>query len=263
MRQVNTRQIKETAMSRSTRQTKETAMSGSRSRFLGVLVVLSLAAVLAGVCPGQAQAAMYFDDFSGSGASALNGTTPDITMGAATWTAYTTGENNGFRDDGYIPEWWDGYKTATLPFVPDAGKVYTLSAVMDADPRNAENYNSDPVGITFGGGPGLKIYDNSAGEVYSTGLGGDVKEGNYGKGAITAKIVLDTTAALWEAEWFVNDVSVRGPEAYTINPTITTITLWKDWMAGSWDDLTLTPEPATLSLLFLGGLAMLRRRRAA
>lgn len=151
------------------------------------------------------------------------------------------------------------------PFVPASGNVYNLSAILNADPRNVEGYNSDPIGINFDGGPGLKIYDNSAGQVYSTGLGVDVLEGNYGKGAISIDIVLDTQPALWTVEWFVNDVSVRGPEAYAANPTITTVRLWTDYMEGSFDDLTLelVPEPATLSLLFLGGLAMLRRRRAA
>ena len=222
-----------------------------------MLVVLSLAAVLVGVCPGQAQAAIYFDDFSGSGAN-LNGTTPDITpTGTETWTADGT-----WKDNGYNAEWWNGYKAGTLPFVPDSGKVYTLSAILDADPLNSEGYNSDPIGIGFGGGPGFAFYDNGAGTVNSTGPS-TVDEGGYGKGAISVAIVLDTTAAAWTVEWFINDVSVRGPEAYAVNPTITTITIWKDWMCGSVDDLTLTPEPATLSLLVLGGLAMLRRRRAA
>ena len=223
------------------------------------MIVLAIVVLL--VAAGSAQAAIiYFDDFSGSGAANLHGTTPDITpTGTETWTAHST-----FKADGYNAEWWNGYREATLPFTPSSGWVYTLSlGVLDADPRNNENYNSDPVGITFGGGPGLKIYDNAAGQVYSTGKGADVLEGNYGKGAISVAIVLNTQAAAWTAEWFVNSVSVRGPEAYTTNPTITKITIWKDWMSGQWDDLKLeaVPEPATLALLGLGVGGMLLRRR--
>ena len=43
---------------------------------------------------------------------------------------------------------------------------------------------------------------------------------------------------------------------------IVLVHFWSPIVANDvWDNLTLTPEPATLSLLALGGLAMLRRRR--
>ncbi|MCX5653352.1 MAG: PEP-CTERM sorting domain-containing protein [Planctomycetota bacterium] len=225
------------------------------------MLVLAVVALL--VAAGSTQATiMYSDDFGGLRSADLNGTTPDITpTGSETWTA-----TSGFKADGYIAANWYGSQEASLPFIPVSGKVYTLSVTgFDCDPNEEEWYDWDPIQVHFGGGPGVSFYDkgNSNGLVESFGPS-TVNEGGYGSGPISVDIVLDTQAAAWTAEWFVNGSSVRGPEAYVTNPNIQTINLTTWWMYGMVDSLTLTqtPEPATMTLLGLGiGGMLLRRRR--
>jgi hypothetical protein len=70
---------------------------------------------------------------------------------------------------------------------------------------------------------------------------------------------------------FSQKVITGAPLAFTPYPTYANPANWTGWtvrnQGSGWtinttvDDLTLTPEPATLSVLVLGGLACLRRRR--
>ena len=201
------------------------------------ILLAAVAGLVLALAPVAQALTIYFDDFSGAGNVNLNGTTPDITpTGTETWTA-----DASFKANGYNGEWDAGTKYATLPFTPSSGLVYTLSvSVLDADPYNSENYNTDPIWIKFGSGPGITIYDTSAGPVFSTGgPSADVLEVSVAKAAISAAIVLDTRPAAWEVKYFINNASVRGPETYITNPTITTVEIGKFWMAGLWDNLTL------------------------
>jgi hypothetical protein len=217
-----------------------------------LIAVVALGLALAPVAQAEI---IYFDDFGGLRSANLNGTTPDITpTGSEMWTA-----TGGFKADGFIEENWNGSQSASLPFVPDTGTVYTLSVTgWDCDPYGQEWYNEDSISAGFGNGPGFSFFDG-AGRVNTNGPLGSVNEGNYGSGAISVKLVLDTRPTAWEAEWFVNDVSVRGPEAYASNPDITTVALGTWYMYGMVDSLTLEkiPEPSTLVLLATGLLGLM------
>ena len=103
---------------------------------INIAVVLAVASILPTTI-AQADFTIYSDDFDGSG-GVLNGTTPDIALSLdpfvddVTWYA---GETT-FFDDGTVDSDENnpgagsarGGGAAYLPFVPDAGQIYTLSA---------------------------------------------------------------------------------------------------------------------------------------
>ena len=77
-----------------------------------------------GISLASAQTTIYSDNFDG-GTSDIHSTSPDVTSGAATWTAAPV-----FNADGSVerPAVTTSYGSMTLPFIPVDGFVYTLDA---------------------------------------------------------------------------------------------------------------------------------------
>lgn len=71
---------------------------------------------------------VYQDSFTGTGVN-LSGTTPDITTNSATWLAGSAAKDNGTLTGGAF--------SAVLPFQPQPGNLYTLSATMVVTPQGA------------------------------------------------------------------------------------------------------------------------------
>jgi len=95
----------------------------NRSRILLALALVAMAALVLASTSANA-AVIYSDDFSGSGAAELNGTTPDVTTGGATWVA-----TSNYKADGSFT--LANNATMTLAFTPVDGLVYTLDAQIE------------------------------------------------------------------------------------------------------------------------------------
>jgi hypothetical protein len=224
---------------------------------------------------------IYQDSFSRT--ANLNGTSPDVVDAtAATWIAASSITTNGVEVGNSTDH------NAFLPFAPAAGHVYTLSADLDAaggstgwlalgfaggaDTNSYWHFdlgasadttvvgwllqtpNGPPRSVTVFDGPSTAGGSNPAGYTSAAGYQ-------------SFSIALDTTAAAWT-------VTYAGPgfsqtDTYGTNPTITHVGFGNAGDTGRLDNFKLTdfvaeiavPEPASLSLLALGGLSLLARRR--
>lgn len=257
-------------------------------------------------------AVIYQDDFEREGVTHPNGGTDQIVLGFSTPTTTTGGE------------WWKAFwsstssafnlskgdnalKTTTstsvargafLDFVPESGKIYTLSVDMSVagvsgtgflamgissntfliDDFSSAQDAWDNGGKAYYSGPdsdytnpmnsalsGFKLnYNNTVSSFNAAGYAGSSDfTGTVLAGYNTFEFVLDTRNANWEAEWNLNGTTIR-TETYTENPDIHNVFLsFEDVEGGSYDDFSLTvvPEPATFGMLGLGSIGVVLFRR--
>jgi hypothetical protein len=172
---------------------------------------------------------IYYDNFDGPSDMELNGTSPDITPGGETWIA-----GSNFSADGTIT--YDNSSmgdSAYLPFVPQDGYIYELSAKIDSrvSPFRGTSGVNDwiALGFTqFNLNPENRFYDDSGtnnNPVYwgmtrtnectlnqdQTFIGPRTSNG-VATGTISTDdilIVLDTTEAIWVISWYYEGNMVR------------------------------------------------------
>jgi MYXO-CTERM domain-containing protein len=265
-------------------------------------ILLLTAAVGVAATPAFAVTVLYYDDFSGLSTAALNGTTPDTTIGANTWTAKNT-TNTSFRADGSIAG-TSGTTAANtgsafLSFTPTVGRIYTLEVVLS---QPTGTLNSEWTGIGFSnsltvdnshnvnapnGGMPWVLWRNNAAHTDTDDLeaypgraafpSGGIALGDF-TGTRTITIKLTTLASAWKAEWLVDGISLY-TYTYTAlqtdpgslqnfdgNPTINQVSISRSrFTQPDFVSFSLTeavPEPSAALLGGLGLLALLRRRRS-
>lgn len=250
---------------------------------------LTVAAVLL-LAPMANAAILFMDDFDGSGGP-LNGTTPDVTIGGEVWES-----GSSWLDDGTagttVAGGPDG-QAAHLGFTPVDGQIYTAEAsVLNNNPNwigfgflptapGSGDWTQTSFSVRHSNAPGYAwlLNRNSTGNDQEGFLGGGTGGGQSWNGdnadptnPVNVKIVLNTMAANWTAEWSINGTTMgSGPVAFGAagNPGIGGIGFSHDRNAAANSggvignfSLSVVPEPAAGLLAMIGmlGLAASRRR---
>jgi hypothetical protein len=250
------------------------------------LLTLTAAIGLAATPAFAAVTTLYSDNFDGLSSANLNGTTPDTTIGANTWTA-----SADFKADGSLTG--TGNDSASLAFTPEANKVYTLSVTLSQPTGSAANQwasvgfsngitNTQTHNTTVTGGAPWVLWRNGAAHSDTNDVeaypgraafpSGGVALGDF-TGTKTLTIELNTLSSAWRVRWLVDGTSLH---TYTYeaaantfqnfdgNPAITQVSIARNnATAPNFDSLSLTmiPEPSSAMAGILLGLGLLRRRR--
>jgi hypothetical protein len=174
--------------------------------------VMVLAVQLVSGVVSAAAVTNFYDNFSGPVEAALNRTVPDVRPGAETWTASSV-LPEAIRADGSFVS--GAIRSAYLPVQIEANKKYTLTAILNIS--NAAD-NTDSAGIGFlkaastgnyaTSDPNVALIVRRNGQAQAISTGGDVAT-NISRSIdlnnpVELKIILDTTSAIWTAEYFIN-----------------------------------------------------------
>ncbi|MGC8625621.1 MAG: hypothetical protein ACP5VQ_10220 [Phycisphaerae bacterium] len=236
-----------------------------------VSALIATGSALVASTPPSPAMTIYADSFPGGSAAPLNGSRPATDLTRAKWIA-----GPDWKADGSIAR--KRAENAFLPFTPVIGGVYTLTVTASPDNNpNASHWlalgfvqNGQAVqsiqgfysGTTTGGtafgnidaGPWMMQQPNATattggGGQYFTGpaiAGTNLGEPNGVLSPATISVVLNTTAAHWTAQWYVDGKAVGAkPFVYPTKPVITAVGFGGNGALGRVARFKLTgPAPA-------------------
>ena len=246
-------------------------------------VVLSASVAIGMVCAGQTQAALQYDQnvtpgvIMGSGIGngsftvdrasgvelGLRGKTRYNASGVPDGTYNSNGDGTYTFEAGVAPT--QSFPTAVWSFewsinsnydgtgVNLAGLTYELG--VDSDPSAATSFTAFDLINGINGNTGTVYWDHSIGD-NSTDQSTDhiaVDEADYASLISTYNVAQNS----WKAHWFLAgfDPTVNGVYDFYLSASDPSGEVARTEM-----QIIVVPEPAALSLMGLGGLAMLRRR---
>ena len=255
--------------------------SKQRHWLLGGASVIALAGamLLAPITPATATSwVIYSDPLNGSSVADLNGTTPSVSSGLYGGTAGATWSATIFKADGSVSiNGSPGYANAFLPFTPQTGQIYRLSADVDTTAGGPAWIG---LGFTSTANLGAFIFGNTAGPWMllrndrelgqgQTFLGPNLNGDNTydaPTGVVHLTVELDTMVANnWTGSFFANGVLVGSGSLGT--PSIGYVDLSaQDSVSGVVQNVSLeteVPEPSSALLLIPAAMALgsVRRQR--
>jgi len=190
------------------------------------LVCLVAAGSVPAIPAAEGATIVYFDPLNGTDAP-LTGTSPGERSGGAGTGVWTADNGGAFRADGRVLG--DGHSGVFLPFTPEPGKIYTLTA--DIDTTGAGDQGLGWISLGFATLDGNGAFDAPSVDGYGTMIVREVR-GPWGRafagvrdegepiifsttpGPQELKTVLDASdpdESNWTMEFFNADTSVGGP----------------------------------------------------
>lgn len=263
---------------------RHTTVRSAPSRVLAICC-MALINVVTAIDGARAEVVIYADPLAGSSSAALNGLAPTTDTGGYGGSTGATWNSLNFQANGYVSVDNLHYANALLPFTPQTGEIYKLSADLNATGGDTAWLS---IGFATGGRTVTSApYDFASAWMLLRNTRGNYAGGGYDYlglstngygnfdepgGVVNYTVELDTTIAnSWVASFFMDGTLLR--TAVVGTPSINYVTLGGiTSVSGTINNFSLStltetpvgvPEPTSIMLVVSSvlGLGLLRRRK--